>query len=160
VPQTCGNLLIHLIFSTKERKPLITPSFRSGLLAYLGGIVRGMQGTALCINGTTDHVHMLVRIRPSQSVAEIARVVKTNSSRWLHEKGEEGFAWQAGYGAFSVSESNVRAVTEYIGRQEQHHARRPFRKSSWPFSRKTALRMTSDMSGTRSLSPLRGWLPC
>jgi putative transposase len=139
VPQTCGNLLIHLIFSTKERKPLITPSFRSGLLAYLGGIVRGMQGTALCINGTTDHVHMLVRIRPSQSVAEIARVVKTNSSRWLHEKGEEGFAWQAGYGAFSVSESNVRAVTEYIGRQEQHHAKTSFQEEFVAFLKKNGV---------------------
>ena len=81
MPHTAGNLLLHLIFSTKSREPFITPEIREDLFAYLGGIVRGMDGTALNINGTADHVHMLVRIRPTQSAAEIARVVKTNSSR-------------------------------------------------------------------------------
>src|SRR6266550_345005 len=109
---TCGNILLHLIFSTRERHPLIKPEFRSELFAYLGGIIREMHGTALIINGTSDHVHMLVRIRPVQSPAEIARVVKTNSSRLVREKWSKEFAWQTGYGAFSVSESNVRAVTK------------------------------------------------
>jgi putative transposase len=77
--QTCGHVVVHLIFSTKQRKPPITAEARSDLFAYLGGIVREMRATALIINGTCDHVHMLVRIRPSQSVAEIARVIKINS---------------------------------------------------------------------------------
>ena len=83
---TCGNILLHLIFSTRERRPLIKPEFRSDLFAYLGGIVREMHGSALIINGGTDHVHMLVRIRPIHARAEIARVVKANSSRWVRGK--------------------------------------------------------------------------
>jgi putative transposase len=78
---TCGNVLLHLIFSTHQRKPFIQPEIRSELFAYLGGIVRELNGTALVVNGVTNHVHMLVRIRPSRSPAEVARVVKTNSSR-------------------------------------------------------------------------------
>jgi REP element-mobilizing transposase RayT len=102
VAQTCGNVVVHLIFSTKLRKPLIAPDIRPDLFAYLGGIVRELRGTAIIINGTCDHVHMLVRLRPSHSIAEIARIVKTNSSGWIRKKGHEDFAWQAGYGVFSV----------------------------------------------------------
>ncbi len=79
--QTCGNIVVHIIFSTKGRVPLITPEIRTDLLAYLGGIIRELRGTALIINGTGDHVHVLARIRPIHSPAEIARVIKTNSSR-------------------------------------------------------------------------------
>ncbi|MGA9980304.1 MAG: IS200/IS605 family transposase [Candidatus Sulfotelmatobacter sp.] len=123
---TAGNLVLHLIFSTKGRQPLITPEIRTDLFAYLGGIIREMHGTALIINGTADHVHMLIRIRPAQAAAEVARVVKTNSSRWMnenwvHQKRPARFAWQTGYGAFSVSESNVLAVSRYIATQEEHH---------------------------------------
>ena len=104
---TSGNILLHIIFSTRGRRPLIKPDFRVRLFAYLGGIIREMDGTALIVNGTADHVHMLVRIRPAQSAAQIMRVVKANSSRWVHEKWSREFAWQTGYGVFSVSESNV-----------------------------------------------------
>jgi putative transposase len=82
---------------------------------------------------------MLVRIRPVQSVAEIARVVKANSSRWLHEKGNTHFAWQTGYGAFSVSESNVPAVTKYIAAQEGHHRRRSFQEEYVAFLKKNKI---------------------
>ena len=136
MPQTCGNVVIHLIFSTKGRRPLITPQTGPDLLAYLGGIVRGTRGTALIINGTADHVHMLVRIRPSQSVAEIARPVKTNSSRWMHERWGTKFAWQAGYGVFSVSESVVDAITRYIATQEEHHKRHSFQEEFVAFLKK------------------------
>jgi REP-associated tyrosine transposase len=83
---TSGNILLHFIFSTHQRQPLINPEFRSDLFAYLGSIIRKMGGNGLIINGTVDHVHILVHIRPSHSAAEIARVIKTNSSRWIHEK--------------------------------------------------------------------------
>ena len=114
---TCGNILLHFIFSTHERRPLIKPEFRADLFAYMGGIIREMNGTALIVNGTENHVHMLVRSRATQSPAEIARIVKTNSSRWIREQCPE-FEWQTGYGVFSVSESNVPAVTKYIAGQE------------------------------------------
>ncbi len=134
--QTLGNVVVHLIFSTKQRKPLIAPDIRSELFAYLGGIVRELRGTALIINGTCDHVHMLVRIRPAHSIAEIARIVKTNSSGWIRKKGHKEFAWQAGYGVFSVSESNVPAVTRYIATQEEHHKERSFQEEFVAFLKK------------------------
>jgi putative transposase len=108
---TSGNILLHFIFSTHGRRPLIKPQFRADLFAYLGGIIREMEGTALIVNGTDDHIHMLVRIRPAHAPAEIVRVAKANSSRWVHKKWDSEFAWQSGYGVFSVSESNVAAVT-------------------------------------------------
>jgi putative transposase len=134
--QTCGNLVVHLIFSTRLRKPLIAPDIRSGLFAYLGGIVREIRGTALIINGTCDRVHMLIRIRPAHSVAEIARIVKTNSSGWIRKKGHKEFAWQAGYGVFSVSESSVPAVTKYIATQNEHHRKRSFQEEFLAFLKK------------------------
>jgi putative transposase len=133
---TFGNILLHLIFSTHERRPLIKPEFRDDLFAYLGGIIREMHGTALIINGTGDHVHMLVRVRPIHSAAEIARVVKTNSSRWVREKFDPEFAWQTGYGVFSVSESNVVAVTKYIAGQEEHHKKHSFQEEYIAFLKK------------------------
>jgi len=136
VSQTAGNLVIHLIFSTKARQPLITPEIRPDLFAYLGGIVREMRGTAIIVGGAADHVHMLIRIRPAQAPADIARVVKTNSSRWVHEKWNRQFAWQNGYGAFSVSESNVPAVSRYIATQEEHHKKLTFQQEFVVFLKK------------------------
>jgi REP element-mobilizing transposase RayT len=106
---------------------------------YLGGIVREMHGTALIINGTADHVHMLVRIRPVQAAAEIARIVKANSSRWVKEKWKVRFAWQTGYGAFSVSESSVPAVSRYIAMQEEHHKKRTFQEEYVAFLKKNTI---------------------
>ncbi len=125
---TCGNILLHLVFSAAGRRPLIKPEFRDDLFAYLGGIVRGMQGAALIVNGTADHVHMLIRIRPVHSAAEVTRVVKANSSGWVREKWSSDFAWQTGYGVFSVSESRVAAVTKYIAGQEEHHKKHSFQE--------------------------------
>jgi putative transposase len=133
---TSGNILLHLIFSTLGRRPLIKPDFRADLFAYLGGIVREIQGTALIINGTADHVHALVRIRPARSAAEIARVMKANSSKWVRAKWSLEFGWQTGYGVFSVSESNVAAVTRYIASQEAHHKKHSFQEEFVTFLRK------------------------
>jgi putative transposase len=136
---TAANLVIHVIFSTKERRPFIAPELRNDLVAYLGGIVRELGGTALIINGTADHVHMLMRIRPAQTVAEVMRVVKANSSRWAHKKWKAGFAWQTGYGSFSVSESNVPAVSRYIANQEEHHQKRSFQEEFVAFLKKNKI---------------------
>ena len=134
---TSGNILLHLIFSTQQRRPLIQPEFRDDLFAYLGGIVREIHGTALIVNGVTDHVHMLIRVRPAHSAAEIARVVKTNSSRWVREKYSSDFRWQTGYGVFSVSESSASEVSEYIARQQEHHKKRSFQEEYVAFLKKT-----------------------
>ena len=136
VSHTSGNILLHFIFSAHGRRALIKLDFRADLFAYLSGIIREMDATALIINGTTDHVHMLVRIRPAQSSAQIARVVKANSSRWVHEKWSRDFAWQTGYGVFSVSESNAAAVTKYIAEQEEHHLKHSFQEEFVAFLKK------------------------
>jgi REP element-mobilizing transposase RayT len=130
--------LIPPAISFKDRRPLITDEIRAGLFAYLGGIIREMHGAALIINGTADHVHMLVRIRPAQAAAEIARVVKTNSSRWVHENWKVRFAWQTGYGVFSVSESNVPAVSGYA-MQEEHHKKVTFQEEYVAFLKKNKI---------------------
>ena len=136
---TAGNLVLHLIFSTKDRKPLITSEIRTDLFAYLGGIIREMRGTALIVNGTADHVHLLVRIRPAQAAGEIARVLKTNSSLWVHKKWGVPFAWQTGYGAFSVSESYIPTVSRYIARQQEHHRKLTFQEEYLAFLKKNKI---------------------
>ena len=127
---TTTNVLIHYIFSTHHRTPFIKPEIESNLHAYLGGIMREIGGIALCINGMPDHVHLLVRMPSTQSVADVARLVKTNSSRWVHERWPEYecFAWQAGYGAFSIGQSGVSRVKAYIAQQEQHHHVKSFKE--------------------------------
>jgi putative transposase len=133
---TSGNILLHIIFSTLGRRPLIKPDFRPALFAYLGGIVREIRATALIINGTADHVHLLLRIRPAQSAAEIVRVVKANSSKWVRAKWSPAFAWQTGYGVFSVSQSNAPAVKKYIAEQEEHHKKHSFQEEFVAFLKK------------------------
>ncbi len=136
---TVTNLLVHFIFSTKQRLPLISPELENALHAYLGGIVRQIDGIALCIGGTSDHVHLLVRIPADQSVADVARLIKTNPSKWVHETHHREFAWQIGYGAFSVSESGSAAVREYIRRQKEHHNGRSFQKEFLTFVKKNGI---------------------
>ena len=129
---TASNLLVHLIFSTKERKPVISTDIKEDLCAYLGGIVREMGGVALIVNGTADHVHMLVRIPTGHSIAEVARVVKANSSRWVHERRPEhkDFRWQTGYDAFSVSASKFRLSTGTLPCKKSIIRRDRFRRNS------------------------------
>jgi len=135
---TTTNVLIHFIFSTHHRVPLINPEMQSDLHAYLGGIIREIGGVALCINGMADHVHILVRMPSTHSIADVARLVKTNSSRWVHERWPQfkNFEWQAGYGAFSVSESGIDVVRAYILYQQQHHASRSFEEEFVVFLKK------------------------
>jgi putative transposase len=141
MPHTATNLLVHFIFSTKQRCELIKPEFETDLHAYLGGIIRQIGGVAVCVNGTRDHVHLLVRVPADHSVAEVARLIKTNSSRWVHRRWPEhkGFAWQTGYGAFTVSESGVEAVRGYISKQQEHHRVRSYQEEFLAFLRKNGI---------------------
>ena len=126
--QTFSNLLFHVVFSTRYRKPYLDAELKPQILASLGGIVRELEGKALMINGAADHIHMLVALPPTISIAEALRVIKTNSSRWVHEKWSlrRSFAWQAGYAAFSISQSNVAQVIRYMVDQEKHHQKVSF----------------------------------
>jgi putative transposase len=120
------NLLYHIVFATKERAPLITDELRPRLHGYLGGIVRGLDGTALEVNGMADHGHILARLRPTTSLSEFMSKLKSNSSGWAKRETRERFAWQARFAAFTVSESQVDRVRQYIRNQETHHRRQSF----------------------------------
>jgi len=135
--RTFTNLLTHIIFSTKDREPLILPEVKSELYAYLGGLTRELKGKSYGINGTADHVHMLVSLPPAVSISEAMRFIKSNSSGWIHSKWPgKPFAWQLGYGAFSVSKSNVSDVLKYIANQEAHHRRSTFKEEFVHFLRR------------------------
>jgi putative transposase len=134
---TFANLLTHVIFSTKDRLPLITPQVRQRLHAYMGGIVRSIDGIALAIDGPADHVHLLVKTPATAAMADAVRIVKANSSRWVHETFPRAeFGWQTGYGAFSVSHSGVEAVRESIAGQEEHHKSVSFQEEFVAFLRR------------------------
>jgi REP-associated tyrosine transposase len=138
---TFANLLTHVIFSTKDRQPLISRDIKPDLLAYLGGIVRELQGKCVGANSMPDHVHLLLWLPPSVAIAEAVRIVKTNSSRWVHQKsGHREFARQTGYGAFSVSQSNAASVVKYIREQEKHHRRVTFQEEFISFLKKNGVR--------------------
>ena len=132
---TFSELRSHVIFSTNGRAASIDDDLRPRLHSYIGGIIRELGGTAIAVGGTADHVHVLLRLPPSVSMSEAMRVVKTNSSRWIHETSPNlrSFAWQTGYGAFSVSESNRQTVSDYIANQENHHRRTSFQKEYLAF---------------------------
>jgi REP element-mobilizing transposase RayT len=126
---TYTSLIYHVVFSTKSRAPMITPDLSMRLFPYIFGIVRQF-GVPIIVNGTADHVHLLVSLRPATSISELLRVVKTNSSRWVHEQYPERrrFGRESGYGAFSVSGSRVPTVREYIASQQERHRKVSFRE--------------------------------
>lgn len=120
----------HIVFSTKERKTFIKPEIKSRLYGYMVRIVNNLDGIVEEIGGVDDHVHLLAFCPPKLAVADFIGKIKSNSSGWVHTTWSEraAFAWQRGYGAFSVSESNVDAVRTYIRNQEEHHRRMTFQE--------------------------------
>jgi putative transposase len=125
---TLTNLLFHIVFSTKDREPLIRPAFRDELQKYIAGIVRNEGGVLLGVGGMPDHLHLVTKFKSDRSVAEMVRLIKANSSKWVNEEhGAAGrFAWQNGYGAFTVSQSQLDALLNYVANQESHHRVRSF----------------------------------
>jgi REP element-mobilizing transposase RayT len=127
MPSTYSNLLYHIVFSTKDRERLIADDFKEELYRYMAGIAREEGGSLLEIGGIEDHVHLLAKFKPSIAVSDMLRLIKTNSSKWLHEEKKHArFGWQEGYAAFSVSESQMVAVRRYIRNQASHHRRQSF----------------------------------
>jgi putative transposase len=122
VSQSLANILIHLIFSTKNREPLLADKdLRQRAHAYLAAILQDLQCPALIVGGVADHVHILCQLAKTQSVSVVMEHLKTSSSKWLKTQGIRTSSWQRGYGAFSVSQSNVASVVSYIEKQEEHH---------------------------------------
>lgn len=125
-----ARLHYHLVFSTKNRLPIIKPDLKDRLYGYMKGIVFNLDGVVEQIGGVKDHVHLLVFIPTKHALADAIKTIKANSSMWVHEEfpDRQDFAWQRGYGVFSVSESNVPAVKHYIENQEVHHRRWTFQE--------------------------------
>ena len=128
MPTTHHGILIHVVFSTKQRFKLLKSAWRNELFAYIGGITKENKSMLLKAGGVEDHVHLLLKMSPAYSISETVKLIKGNSSRWINEqrKVNARFSWQRGYGAFSVSESQMEIVGNYIANQETHHLRRSF----------------------------------
>jgi putative transposase len=124
------NLLYHIVFSTKDRRPIITPEYEVRLYDYIGGTIRSFGGVSLELNGAEDHVHLLAKLRPDRAVSDVLRDLKANATGWMHDvfPSLKNFCWQRGYGAFTVSQSNVEEVRKYIARQKEHHRIVSFRE--------------------------------
>jgi putative transposase len=138
MPQSLASLNFHVVFSTKNRQPLIDADIQSRLYEYIGGILRAEKSVLLAAGGMPDHVHLLVSLSRELSIAETLRLVKANSSKWIHNTfpDRKDFAWQVGYGAFSVSFSNIPDVKDYIGHQADHHRTRTFQDEYREFLRR------------------------
>ena len=129
MPQSFSSLQYHLIFSTKDRAPLITSEIRDRIYGYIGGIISKNIGVLLITGGTNDHIHLLLEMKRDISMSDAVRLIKSNSSKWINEelKTPQRFAWQAGYAVFTVSKSVLPKVTSYIKNQEEHHKKLTYR---------------------------------
>jgi REP element-mobilizing transposase RayT len=123
VAGTYTKLYYHIVFSTKNRQPFISPEIEDRLHKYISGVMRGVEGTSIEINGTADHVHILSILPPKIAVSDALRDIKANSSKWSHETWSNlsKFGWQDGFAAFTVSKSQVESVRRYIREQKIHH---------------------------------------
>ena len=127
MPSTHISLSYHIVFSTKNRDPLIAPPWRNRLHDMLGGCIRRAGGAAIQIGGTADHVHLFAGLRATHCLADFVRDVKRATSAWVHDTLRVGqFAWQEGYGAFTVSPYDCDELVNYIRTQEEHHRSRTF----------------------------------
>lgn len=130
MPSTWSQVLLHIVFSTKHRDPLITPELEPHLYPYIGGITRSLDGALYTIGGIPDHIHMLVRWNTKASIGSLVGQVKCRSSVWVNATFPDAphFKWQEGYGVFSVSPSNKEQVEHYILNQRAHHRSRDFKE--------------------------------
>jgi putative transposase len=132
---TYTQIHLHLIFAVKFRTGIIQNKWKDELYKYITGIIHSNNHKLLIINGMPDHIHILVGVRPNQSVSELLQDIKGSSSKWINEKGfvKGKFEWQEGYGAFSYGKSQIKEVIKYIENQEIHHQKRNFREEYLAF---------------------------
>jgi putative transposase len=129
MPHSYCNLLYHIVFSTKDRRPWLTAERRPKLCDYMGGVIRNRGGILLAANGIEDHIHVLAKLRPDKALSDVLRDLKAGSSGWVSQFFPDlrEFKWQNGYAAFTVSASQVADVKKYIAHQEEHHRKFDFR---------------------------------
>jgi len=130
MPQSLAKIYVHLIWSTKHRKPLIDKNIKDNLHAYMSGICNKLECPALQIGGIEDHVHIVCKLSRKIALMKLVEEVKSHSSKWMKTKGDQyqNFYWQNGYGAFSVNPKQIEVVIRYIKNQEEHHKKRPFQE--------------------------------
>lgn len=134
---TFCQVYVHIVFSVKYREHKITTKIKDRLIEYIGGIIKGEGQVPLCINSMPDHIHILVSMNTSISIADLVRKIKSNSSAFIkNNKLSENFSWQNGYGAFSVSKDKLDRVSLYIQNQEKHHETRSFKEEYIDFLKK------------------------
>ena len=138
MPQSLSYLLTHIVFSTKDRAPVLDPVVRSPLHAYLATVARSVDCECFRVGGIADHVHLAVRLSRTITMAQLIEELKTSSSKWLKTQSPAlaTFAWQRGYGAFSVGPSDLDALLHYIDTQEEHHRTRTFQDEYRAFLKK------------------------
>ena len=130
MPQSLSRILIHLVFSTKNRERVLTSSVRTELHPYLAGTLDNIECPSLQVGGMEDHVHLFFGLSRTRTIADVVEMVKTSSSKWIKTKAAEfvEFHWQSGYSAFSVSQSDADTVVAYIRNQTQHHQKMTFQE--------------------------------
>jgi REP element-mobilizing transposase RayT len=126
MPQSLVKILVHVVFSTKNRVKLIDPAIEDSLYGYIHGIIENSRSKLILANGTCDHIHMLISLGRTMDVSKLIGVIKRESSVWMKDHGESRFYWQDGYGAFSIGQSQIPAVMKYIANQKPHHATQDF----------------------------------
>jgi REP element-mobilizing transposase RayT len=137
--QSLSNVLVHFIYSTKDRQPFLRDhTLREGLHGYMTGALQNLDSPSLAVGGVDDHVHVLCRLSRKIAIAELVKEVKLGSSKWVknHKLGVADFTWQGGYAAFSVSPSNAARVKRYIENQQAHHRKITFQDELREFLRK------------------------
>jgi len=132
---TFSNLLFHIVFSTKERASLLSPELRECLYSYISGIANQNGFKIIITNGTDNHIHILLLLKPDVSVSKAVQLIKGGSSKWIHDNFSmlKTFSWQEGYGAFTVSASQINPTKQYISNQEQHHKTMTFQEEYLEF---------------------------
>ena len=134
MPSTHTSLHYHLVFSTQNREPWFDGDFRPKLFAYLGGAIRGLEGHPHAVGGIADHVHLLIGLKPTCCLSNVMRELKAQSSAWIIEQlHRSAFAWQEGYGAFTVSAPDLEKVRKYVLGQEEHHRKTTFQEEYLDF---------------------------
>ena len=140
--QTLVDLLTHIVFSTKHRKRIIHPEIEPSLHRYIGGIANNLKSRCLAVNGTEDHLHLLISLSKTIALSDFVRELKVSSAKWVKAQGRNdlmSFGWQDGYGAFAVCRREAPAVIEYIARQKEHHGRLSFEDEYRALVRKAEL---------------------
>ena len=138
MPQSLVSLLVHVVFSTKHREALIAPEIEADLFAFMTGVLKNHDSRLLAANGTADHVHLLISLSKNIALSHLIQELKKSTSRWVKTRGLKfrNFQWQDGYGAFTVGESGVPALKQYIARQKEKHQKKSFESELVEFLKK------------------------